>query len=103
MDSAGVRFSLAGIGTGEAGDNIGVLLRGIERANVERGQVLAKPGSIIIRQRGTYFLPGQNVGLGVDHTIFATTAGRVHFRNRRKTGYNSQTRVAKEVSVLPVI
>ena len=31
---------------GEAGDNIGVLLRGIERANVERGQVLAKPGSI---------------------------------------------------------
>jgi len=32
--------------TGEAGDNIGVLLRGVERADVERGQVLAKPGSV---------------------------------------------------------
>ena len=32
--------------TGEAGDNIGALLRGIERTDVERGQVLAKPGSV---------------------------------------------------------
>jgi elongation factor Tu len=32
--------------SGEAGDNVGVLLRGIERTQVERGQVLAKPGSI---------------------------------------------------------
>ena len=38
------------------------------------------PGNIIIRQRGTKYHPGENVGLGKDHTIFATAAGRVAFR-----------------------
>lgn len=61
---------------------------------------LAKSGSIIVRQRGTRFLPGQNVQLGRDHTIFALKAGRVQFRNRRKVLYNSQVRLAKEVSVI---
>lgn len=63
---------------------------------------LAKPGSIIIRQRGTHFLPGRNVGLGVDHTIFAIKVGRVHFHTRRKIGFNSVRRQAKEVSVIPM-
>jgi len=36
-------------------------------------------GNIIIRQRGTKFLPGQNVGLGRDYTIFALSDGRVKF------------------------
>lgn len=40
------------------------------------------PGNIIIRQRGTKYHPGENVGMGKDHTIFATTAGRVAFRHR---------------------
>ncbi len=40
------------------------------------------PGNIIIRQRGTRFHPGENVGIGKDHTIFATVAGRVSFRRR---------------------
>ncbi len=40
------------------------------------------PGNIIIRQRGTKYHPGGNVGLGKDHTIFATAAGRVAFRRR---------------------
>ena len=39
-------------------------------------------GNIIIRQRGTKYHPGNNVGIGRDHTIFATTAGRVSFRRR---------------------
>ncbi len=39
-------------------------------------------GNIIIRQRGTKFHPGENVGIGKDHTIFATAAGRVAFRRR---------------------
>lgn len=43
------------------------------------GGELAKPGSIIIRQRGTRWHPGKNVGLGKDHTIFALKAGRVMF------------------------
>ena len=36
-------------------------------------------GNIIIRQRGTKWVPGRNVGLGKDHTIFALVAGRVRF------------------------
>ena len=40
------------------------------------------PGNIIIRQRGTKYHPGENVGIGKDHTIFATVAGRVSFRRR---------------------
>ncbi len=39
-----------------------------------------KAGMIIVRQRGTRFRPGAGVGLGRDHTIFATRAGRVEFR-----------------------
>jgi len=37
------------------------------------------PGNIIIRQRGTKWHPGENVGLGKDHTIFALTEGKVSF------------------------
>ena len=40
-------------------------------------------GNIIVRQRGTKFHPGQNVGLGKDHTLFALTDGTVRFANRR--------------------
>ena len=40
-------------------------------------------GSIIVRQRGTHFHPGVNVGRGKDDTLFATANGRVHFGARR--------------------
>ena len=46
------------------------------------GQV-AKAGNIIIRQRGTKFHPGLNVGMGKDHTLFALVDGEVSFRKRR--------------------
>lgn len=39
-------------------------------------------GNIIIRQRGTKYYPGNGVGIGVDHTIFAVTEGRVEFREK---------------------
>lgn len=42
------------------------------------GQLVA-PGAIIVRQRGTQFHPGDNVGIGKDHTLFATAAGHVSF------------------------
>ena len=42
------------------------------------------PGNIIVRQRGTKWKPGDNVGLGKDHTIFALIKGQVKFRT--KTG-----------------
>ena len=37
------------------------------------------PGNIIVRQRGTKFYPGDNVGIGKDHTLFATATGKVQF------------------------
>lgn len=40
------------------------------------------PGNIIIRQRGTKYHPGNNVGIGKDHTIFAVAEGKVKFRHR---------------------
>ena len=40
------------------------------------------PGNIIIRQRGTKYWPGVNVGMGKDHTLFALTDGRVRFLTR---------------------
>ena len=41
------------------------------------------PGNIIIRQRGTKFYPGENVGMGKDHTLFAKSEGRVTFTTKR--------------------
>jgi large subunit ribosomal protein L27 len=40
-------------------------------------------GNILVRQRGTKFHPGQNVGLGRDHTLFATVTGQVSFARKR--------------------
>ncbi|MEE8163832.1 MAG: 50S ribosomal protein L27, partial [Anaerolineae bacterium] len=42
-----------------------------------------RPGNIIVRQRGTKFKPGRNVGLGKDYTIFATIDGFVKFEHGR--------------------
>ena len=49
-------------------------------------------GNIIIHQRGTKFHPGSNVGIGKDHTIFATSNGKVTFK---------KTRIRTYVSVIP--
>jgi len=40
------------------------------------------PGNIIVRQRGTKFHPGENVGIGKDHTLFALSEGRVKFHHK---------------------
>jgi len=42
------------------------------------------PGNIIVRQRGTQWHPGANVGMGVDHTLFAVAEGKVEFETKRK-------------------
>ncbi|KAF8818667.1 50S ribosomal protein L27 [Rickettsia endosymbiont of Cardiosporidium cionae] len=44
-------------------------------------------GNIIVRQRGTRFYPGTNVGIGKDHTLFALVEGRVKFMNRRNNKF----------------
>jgi large subunit ribosomal protein L27 len=53
------------------------------------------PGNIIVRQRGTKMFPGKNVGMGVDHTLFATAEGSVKFH----TGIKGRM----FVSVLPAV
>lgn len=47
------------------------------------GGQFAQAGSIIVRQRGTQFKPGFNVGMGRDYTLFATREGTVKFTGRR--------------------
>ncbi len=46
-------------------------------------------GNIIIRQRGTKFYPGDNVGMGKDYTLFALVEGKVKFENRHNKKYVS--------------
>ena len=50
-------------------------------------------GNIIVRQRGTKFHPGTNVGIGKDHTLFAIKNGKVNFKKTRKRTF---------VSVIPL-
>lgn len=51
-------------------------------------------GSILVRQRGTVVRPGDNVGIGRDHTLFARVAGKVEYTERGTTA-------RKSVSVVP--
>jgi large subunit ribosomal protein L27 len=60
----------------------------------EYGGETVKAGSILVRQRGTPFRPGVNVGRGKDDTLFAKTAGVVKYVDKGKWG--------KLVSVIPV-
>ncbi|HTE66855.1 MAG TPA: 50S ribosomal protein L27 [Candidatus Binatia bacterium] len=64
-----------------------------KRLGVKRGDgELVMSGTIIVRQRGSTFHPGANVGMGRDYTLFATAEGRVRFTH--------ETRDRKRVSVL---
>jgi len=59
----------------------------------------AKRGDIIIRQRGTKFMPGKNVKIGKDHTLFASSEGVVSFKDKRKTRYDGSMVKRKVVEV----
>jgi len=48
------------------------------------GGEIVVPGNVLVRQRGTTFHPGNNVGMGRDHTLFALIEGRVMFRTKGK-------------------
>ena len=55
-----------------------------QRLGIKRyGGQIVKSGEILIRQRGTKFHPGENVGKGKDDTLFATSPGAVVFKRRR--------------------
>ncbi|MCH8741849.1 50S ribosomal protein L27 [Patescibacteria group bacterium] len=59
----------------------------------------AQPGMIIIRQRGTKFLPGKNVKRGRDDTLYAVKKGVIWFGTKRKRGFDNSQRIAKIVNV----
>ena len=60
----------------------------------------AKAGSIIIRQRGTDVLPGKNVTMGSDDTLYSLKEGIVSFTTKRKMGFNNKVLVKKVVNVI---
>jgi large subunit ribosomal protein L27 len=66
---------------------------------VNHGQHIT-PGQIIVRQRGTTVLPGNNVGIGKDDTLFALKEGKVSFGTKRKTSFNNDIDRKKIVHVV---
>jgi large subunit ribosomal protein L27 len=61
----------------------------------------AKPGSILVRQRGSKFRPGKNVSKGGDDTLFATAIGVVHFTKKKVRKFDGNLVSANFVSVMP--
>lgn len=60
----------------------------------------ARTGQIIVRQRGTQFVPGANVGIGKDHTLFALTDGVVEFTTKRQKRFDNTTHRKNLVNVV---
>ncbi len=66
---------------------------------INHGQIITV-GQIIVRQRGTTVLPGKNVGMGKDDTLFALKNGKVQFTTKRKTSFNNDIVRKKLVNVI---
>lgn len=58
-----------------------------------------KTGQVLIRQRGTKFLPGKNVKRGGDDTLYSLKEGIVYFSTKRKKGFDGSQRIVKIVNV----
>jgi len=74
-----------GVGSSRNGRDSNPQMLGVKRFD---GQIVTG-GSILVRQRGTRFKPGINVGLGSDDTLYARVAGRVRFHRRGDSRYVS--------------
>lgn len=72
-------------GTSKNGRDSGPKYLGVK---INDGDV-AMVGQIILRQRGTKILPGSNVGMGKDHTLFALKEGKVSFGTKRKVHFDN--------------
>ncbi len=81
------------LGRDSHGQRLGVKIYGGQQA---------KAGSIIVRQRGTKFHPGQNVRRGKDDTLYAVKAGQVQFKQKKIKKFDGQLKLTKLVNVLPV-
>ncbi len=71
---------------------LGIKLYGGETASI---------GAIIVRQRGSKILPGRNVNMGSDHTLYAAKAGVVKFGTKRITHFDSKVKSKKIVHIEP--
>ncbi len=60
----------------------------------------AQAGSVLIRQRGTDVLPGKNVGMGKDHTLFALIPGTIKFGSTRKKHFDNKMVIKKIVHIV---
>ncbi|OGG59680.1 50S ribosomal protein L27 [Candidatus Kaiserbacteria bacterium RIFCSPHIGHO2_02_FULL_49_16] len=69
---------------------------GVKRSDGQKVGV----GEIIVRQRGTKILPGKNIGVGTDHTLFAMAQGTVKFRSKRKTDFDGRSNVRRVVDII---
>jgi len=61
---------------------------------------VAKPGAIIVRQRGTKIEAGKNVKVAKDHTLFSLVDGKVSYRTRRKVSFTGHKMTKKVVDVI---
>ncbi len=78
------------LGRDSNAQRLGVKLFGSERA---------KPGAIIVRQRGSYYRPGKNTLISKDDTIFATASGVVKFKQKKIKRFTGKMATAQIVSV----
>ncbi|MEI6042373.1 MAG: 50S ribosomal protein L27 [bacterium] len=60
----------------------------------------AQTGSIIVRQRGTKIMAGKNVGVGKDHTLYATAPGVVAYTEKRKVDFDNKVSKRKVANVV---
>lgn len=74
-----------------AGRRLGVKIFGGEKVHA---------GNIIIRQRGTKFIPGKNVKIGKDDTLYAQKSGVIQFKTKRKTNFSGAQKWKKIVEVV---
>lgn len=65
------------------------------------GGELVKAGEIIVRQRGTKFMPGSNVKRGNDDTLYAQVTGKVNFKRKKLTKFNGKLRYKNIVEIVP--
>jgi large subunit ribosomal protein L27 len=63
------------------------------------GGQAVKAGTILVRQRGTKFVPGENVKVGRDDTLYSVKEGTLAFKTKRKTGFDGRQRIVKVLNV----
>jgi len=62
---------------------------------------MAHTGNIIVRQRGTKYLPGKNVAKGADDTLYALKAGKVKLVQKKKKRFDGSKRTVEVVNIIP--